>query len=145
MGSNYCLSSKKTASALKASDFLLKLQERLGNGFECFNALDSLGNLSLILGSGLWEEHFNLLLRLVKITLSTSGRRGKLNYLVMTHPSTGDLGDFTVVERQSGKNMCQGGKPDTVKFHSSYIGMNVCDSAYENGCVVNGMCAIAAE
>ena len=29
--------------------------------------------------------------------------------------------------------MCQGGKPDTGKFHSSYIGMNVCDSAYENG------------
>ena len=26
-------------------------------------------------------------------------------------------------------------------FHSSYIGMNVCGSAYENGCVVNGMCA----
>ena len=44
---------------------------------------------------------------------------------------------------QSGKNMCQGGKPDTGKFHSSYIGMNVCGSAYENGCVVNGTCATA--
>ena len=29
--------------------------------------------------------------------------------------------------------MCQGGKPDTGKFHSSYIGMNVCGSTYENG------------
>ena len=38
----------------------------------------------------------------------------------------------------------QGGKPDTGKFHSSYIGMNVCGSAYENGCVVDGMCAMAA-
>ena len=28
--------------------------------------------------------------------------------------------------------------------HSSYIGMNVCGSAYENGCVVNGTCATAA-
>ena len=36
--------------------------------------------------------------------------------------------------------MCQGGKPDTGKFHSSYI---VCGSAYENGCVVNGTCATA--
>ena len=27
------------------------------------------------------------------------------------------------------------GKPDTGKFHSSYIGMNVCGSAYENVCV----------
>ena len=47
---------------------------------------------------------------------------------------------------QSGKNiMCQGGgKPDTGKFHSSYECMNVCGSAYENGCVVDGMCATAA-
>ena len=37
--------------------------------------------------------------------------------------------------------MCQ---PDTGKFHSSYIGMNVCGSAYENGCVVDGTCATAA-
>ena len=42
------------------------------------------------------------------------------------------------------KNMCQGGKPDTGKFHSSYIGMNVCGSVCENGCVVNSMCATAA-
>ena len=39
--------------------------------------------------------------------------------------------------------MCQGGKPDTGNFHSSYIGMNVCGSAYENGCVVDGTCATA--
>ena len=39
--------------------------------------------------------------------------------------------------------MCQGGKPDTGKFHSSYIGMNVCGSTYENGCVVDGTCATA--
>ena len=31
----------------------------------------------------------------------------------------------------------------TGKFHSSYIGMNVCGSAYENGCMVDGMCATA--
>ena len=29
---------------------------------------------------------------------------------------TGDLGDFTGVEGQSGKIMYQGGKPDTAKF-----------------------------
>ena len=59
--------------------------------------------------------------------------------------STGDLGGFTGIEGQSGKNMCQGGKPDTGKFHSSYIGMDVCGSAYENGCVVDGTCATAAD
>ena len=41
--------------------------------------------------------------------------------------------------------MCQGDKPDTGKLHSSYIGINVCGSAYENGCVVDGMCAKAAD
>ena len=55
--------------------------------------------------------------------------------------STGDLGEFPGIEAQSGKNMCQGGKPDTGKFHSSYIRMNVCGSAYENGCMVDGTCA----
>ena len=59
--------------------------------------------------------------------------------------STGDLGDITGIGRPSGKNMCQRGKPDTGKLHSSYIGMNVCGSAYENGCMVNGMCATAAD
>ena len=59
--------------------------------------------------------------------------------------STGDLGEFTGIEGQSGKNMCQGGKPGTGKFHSSYIGMNVCSSTYENGCAVDGMCATAAD
>ena len=53
--------------------------------------------------------------------------------------------DYTGIEGQSGKNMCQGGKPDTGKFHSSYIGMNVCGSAYENRCVVDNMCAMAAD
>ena len=46
--------------------FLLKLQENLGNGFECFDALDSLGKSSFILGSELREEHFDSLLPLVK-------------------------------------------------------------------------------
>ena len=31
------------------------------------------------------------------------------------------------------------------EFHSSYIGMNVCGSAYENGCMVDGMYATAAD
>ena len=58
--------------------------------------------------------------------------------------SAGGLGEFTGIEGQSGKDMCQGGKPDTGKVHSSFIGVNVCGSAYENGCVVDGMCAAAA-
>ena len=61
-------------------------------------------------------------------------------------PQLGIWGEVTGIEGQSGKNnMCQGGKPDTGKFHSSYIGMNACGSAYENGCVVDGTCATAAD
>ena len=62
----------------------------------------------------------------------------------MNHPSLSPqprIWKFTGIEGQSGKNMCQGGKPDTGKFHSSY---NVSDSAYENGCMVDGTCATAA-
>ena len=59
--------------------------------------------------------------------------------------STGDLGDITGIEGQSGKEMCQGGKPDTAKLHPSYIGMNVYGSArmcvtaaatYTNNCYI---------
>ena len=75
-----------SAYSSSRADFLLKLQEKLGNGFERFDALDSLGKSSFILRSELWEEHFDSLLPL-GIMLSTSGRRRKLNYMVMTHPS----------------------------------------------------------
>ena len=50
-----------SAYSSSRADFLLKLQEKLGNGFERFDALDSLGKSSFILGSELWEEHFDLL------------------------------------------------------------------------------------
>ena len=40
--------------------------EAIGNGFERFDALDSLGRSSFILGSEFWEEHFDSLLPLVK-------------------------------------------------------------------------------
>ena len=119
-------------------DFFLKLQEMLGNGFERFDALDSLGRSSFNLGRELWEEHFDSLLPLLRITLSATGRiKLYSDDSSQSQSSTGDLGEFT---GQSGKNMCQGGKPDTGKFHSSYIGMNVCGSA-----VVDGTCAAAAD
>ena len=55
-----------SAYSSSRADFLLKLQEKLGNGFECSDALDSLRKSSFILGSELWEEHFDSLLPLVK-------------------------------------------------------------------------------
>ena len=49
-----CEGNKRQAAALESvllyrwMYFLLKLQEKLGNGFECFDALDSLGKSSFI-------------------------------------------------------------------------------------------------
>ena len=131
------------------ADFLLKLQEKLGNGFKRFDALDSLGKSSFILGSELWEEHFDSLLPLVKEYVVDVWEVRKIKLYgddsSQSQSSTGDLGEFTGIVGQSGKNMCHGGKPDTGKFHSSYIGMGVCGSACENGCVVDGTCATAAD
>ena len=67
------------------ADFLLKLQEKLGDGFERFDALDSLGKLSFILGgSELWEEHFDSLLPLVKDYVVDIWEAQNIK---MTHPS----------------------------------------------------------
>ena len=63
----------------------MTLQEKLGYGFECFDALDSLGKSSFILGSELWEEHFDSLLPLVKDYVVDIWEARKIK--VMTHPS----------------------------------------------------------
>ena len=71
------------------ADFLLKLQEKRGNGFE------RLGKSSFILGSELWEEHFVSLLPLVEdyIVDISEARKIKLYGDDSSQSSTGDLGD----------------------------------------------------
>ena len=86
----------------------------------------------------MWEEHFDSLLPLVKDYVGDIWEARKIKLYgddsSQSQSSTGDLGEFTGIEGQSGKYiMC--------KFHSSYTGINVCGSA-ENGCVVDGTCAI---
>ena len=89
------------------ADFLLKLQEKLRNGFEHFDALDSLGKSSFILGSELSEEHFYSLLPLVKdyVVNIREARKIKL-YGDDSSQSQSSTGEFTGIEGQSGKNMC---------------------------------------
>ena len=72
---------ERSAYSSSRADFLLELQEKLGNGFERF---DALGKSSFILGSELWEEHFDSLLPLVKDYVVDIWEEGKI---VMTHPS----------------------------------------------------------
>ena len=56
-----------TCSSSRA-DCLLESQEKLGNGFECFDVLGSLGKSCHILGSELQEDHFiSIILALVKV------------------------------------------------------------------------------
>ena len=61
------------------ANFLLILQEKLENEFECFDSLDSLGKSSFILGSELWEDHFDSLLALVKDYVVNIWEMCKLN------------------------------------------------------------------
>ena len=67
--------------------------------------------------------------------------------MVMTHPSLRPQPEIWGILLGRVVRICvrEVYKPDTGKLHSSYNGMNVCGSAYENGCVVNGMCATAAD
>ena len=108
----------------------------------------------------MWEEHFDSLLHSVKdyVVNIWEVRKTKFYGDDSSHcqSSIWDLGDFTLRGRLAApgrvgygkfhcKNMCHRDKPDTGKFHSSYIGMNVCGSTYENGSVINRMCATAAD
>ena len=61
--------------------------------------------------------------------------KGLCNAMIYYYYTSNNALDITGIEAQSGENIFQGGKPDTGKFHSSYIGMNVCGSTYENGCM----------
>ena len=78
---------------------MLKLQEKVGNGFERFDALDSLGISSFILGSELWDEHFDSLLTLVKDYVVDIWEAQKIKLYgddsSQSQSSTGDLGEFT--------------------------------------------------
>ena len=66
------------------ADSLLTSQEKLGNGFECFDSLDGLGKSSFI-GSELWKDCFNSLLALLKDDFVNIWDTHKL--MVMTHSS----------------------------------------------------------
>ena len=67
--------------------------------------------------------------------------------IVMTYPSVSPQleiwGGVTGFEEHSGLGMCQGSEPDTGEFLFSFICMKV-HVACDNGCMVNGMCAMMA-
>ena len=75
---------------------------------------------------------------MLRITWSTSGECGKLNYNNYGDDSSqsqsSTWGILLGLRGKVVKIMCQGGKPDTGKLHSSYIRMNACGFS-ENGLI----------
>ena len=61
-----CLSCIVGVSSIYRADFLQNLRECLGDSFSHFEAMNSSDNASFVLGSELWEEHFESLLAIVK-------------------------------------------------------------------------------
>ena len=78
----------------------------LGDRYESFNALDSLGKASFILGNELWEEKFASHLGLVKeYIVDLGGTQFKTIRQFTQQPSphspAGDLGDVAGVIRRA--------------------------------------------
>lgn len=125
------------------AEFLSKLEETIGSDYEHFNSLDNLGKSCFVLGNEQWEKHFESLLHIVKDYIVEVWEERKIRLYgddscaSQSHSqfSTGDPG----VAGRSGKEMCQGGKPDTGKLYTTPIGVHACCSAHDNGCVVNGL------
>ena len=109
--------------------------------------VDSLGKSLFVLGSELWEDHFDSLLDYVVNIWEVR----KINYMVMTHPShspqPGIWGDLLGLRGRVVRICVREVSLTLVSFtHLIFIiGMNVCGSAYENGCMVDGTCATAAD
>ena len=74
--------------------------------------LDSLGKSSFILGSELWEEHFDSQLQLVKDYVVNIWEAQKIKLygddLSQSQSSTGDLGEITGIEGQKVVRICVG-------------------------------------
>ena len=58
-----------------------------------------------------------------------------ISYLPLAHVMERVIQVHTYIHiyTHNGKNICQGGKPDTGKLHSFSIGMNVCGSEWVRG------------
>ena len=127
------------------NDFLCKLQELLGDGFENFESLDSFEKASFVLGSELWEDDFSSMLDLVKdyIVDVWELRKARLYDENLSVPqsqcqnASGELGDVG----GGGRLRCLHGKVDT-----TISCMCTCSvgSAQCSGCVVYGPGAMAA-
>ena len=66
------------------NNYLCKLQELLGDGFEHFESLDSFEKASFVLGSELWEDDFSSILDiLLRITSLMFGSYERLSYIMM--------------------------------------------------------------
>ena len=127
------------------NDFVCKLQELLGDGFEHFESLDSFEKASFVLGSELWEDDFSSMLDLVKdyIVDVWELRKARLYDENLSVPqsqcqnASGELEDVG----DGGRLRCLHGKVNT-----TISCMCTCSvgSAQCSGCMVYGPGAMAA-
>ena len=79
------------------NEFLCKLQELLGDGFEHFESLDSFQKPSFDLGSELWEDDFSSMLDLVKDTFGSYGTLDYENLSVPQSQCQNDSGNWGIL------------------------------------------------
>ena len=149
-------------SSVRAS-FMEKLQESLEDGFVDFESLDNIEKSAYVLGSELWESNFDGLLSLVKkyavdVWETRKHRLYDDDYglgQLHSQSSTGDLAG--VKERRNGKfdqngklghscvRVTKGKSPKSrVNDHVVHFSVDMCSSAHDHGCVVDGGGAMAA-
>ena len=124
------------------SCFLEAIHDILGETYEHFVALDSRGKSAFVLGSELWEESFEPLFKLVKdyVVAVWEARKQKLyGHQAQSQVSSGELQRSTGVTGYGGKFVSQCGKADQCDCVCS----SVFSSACVNGCVVDGISAMA--
>ena len=125
------------------SDFLEAFNDSLGETYESFESLDRMGKSAFVLGSELWEESFEELLKLVKhfVVAIWETRKFKLygstdELQSQSQVSSGELQLTAGVTGYGGKFGSQCGKAD----HSC---LSDCNSARVYGCAVDGDNAMA--
>ena len=114
----------------------------LGDSYRSFDALDSIGKASLILGNELWEENLALCLGLVKefiidiLEECKTKLYGNSQYTQQPRleSSAGDLGDVAGIVGGQASVCAREISLTQVKCNCVCL----CGSALENGCMVNG-------
>ena len=128
------------------NNFMAKLNEILGDKYSDFVVLSNIEKTAFVLGSELWEEEFQALLQLVK---SFIVEVWELRKLKLYGSQSGDFWPRSLAGSQDA-TLNPKGKLGKLKGKSNYMCMStdfsvqLCCSAHESGCEVDGLSAVTA-